>query len=115
MALGGSEGISMEETLFGVEKGLLLSTRWWWTQDRNGTQQDLTISFGWENRTPTTIAMFIPDDQQIAHYVALFMPIIMNGAWLHKVRLSHMIVDAIEKAKADGAEVLVTGTKVRKL
>lgn len=111
----GRTGLLMEQTLFGVERGQLLGCSIAWTQRPSGTNQGLKLSLSWENRRPSDVSLYLPDDQQISHYAALFMPVVMNGAWMHRVRLSCAVRDALDRASRDGAEITERGTRLVRL
>lgn len=108
----GETGLLMEQTLFGVERGQLTGCTLHWAQRPDGTDQSVSVKLYWENRIASDVGLFIPNDHQISHYVSLFMPVLMNGAWMHRVRLSCAIRDAIDRASRDGAEITERGTRL---
>lgn len=102
----------MEDTLFGVEKGHLTGCTVHWAQRPDGGDQSVDVKLYWQNRRASEVGLLIPDDQQISHYVALFQPVLMNGAWMHRVRLACSVRDALDRASRDGARITERGSRL---
>lgn len=101
-----------EEQLFGVPVGQLLGASVSWRQDHKGANQTVQLQLHWQNRRPSTITAWPPDDQQIGAYVTRCNDVIINGAWMHKGRLAHAIRKVLDAWVALGAEVSQGGSRL---
>lgn len=101
-----------DEQLFGVPKGALVGVELGWHQSVHGTDQTVRCELLWQSRKPTVVTAWVPDDQQISAYIAAWMPVLMNGAWMHSVKCGAAIAQAVTKMMDMGAEVSQRGTKI---
>lgn len=101
-----------DQDLFGVAKGLQSALTMRWSQDTKGEGQELSITVEWENRKPTMWFLQIPDEDQLPAYMALFMPVIMNGSWMHSQRFIASLKSALLKAQGMGAELRSAGSRL---
>lgn len=110
----GRTGNRMDENLFGVERGLLRGIALTCSWDDEACNQVLQVTFRWQNRKPSDIYIYAPDDGQIAHYVAIWMPVVMHAQWQGKARLQGMILAAIKRSEMDATEIKRKGTPLVK-
>lgn len=101
-----------EEQLFGVPLGHLIGCSVGWVQRPDGKNQAVTVYLHWQNRRPSIITAYVPDDQQIGAYVARCNDVLINGAWMHKGRLAHAIRKVVDAWVDLGAEVAQGGSRL---
>jgi hypothetical protein len=101
--------VELEENLFGVEHGEVTNITFTAAWDQDGNHQRMTIGLGWRSRKMSYVTLFLPDELQLSHFVAIWMPILMNGQWLGKKRVATMVRKALERSSQDGAEVVTSG------
>lgn len=107
----GGTGNRMEETLFGVERGLLTGITLTLSWDGDACNQAIAVIFCWQNRKPSAVYVYMPDELQIAHFIAIWMPVVMHGQWQSRGRFQGMVKSAIARCEKDGAEIKKGGTR----